>query len=957
MQTFLDEVAQRIYQNHEDHLQDICVVLPNRRAGLFLKRALSKAAGKTIWSPDIFSIEDFLIRISGFNKLDNIALTFELYEIHKEIEGEEARDFEQFARWGQVMLADFSETDMHLIDARQLYGYLNEVKAIEKWNPDGRPLTKAERDYLAFYQSLYRYYEKLQQKLTAGKTAYQGLIYRLAAEHIETLSANSSWQKIYFAGFNAITRSEEEVIDYLVEQKNAEIIRDVDEYYLHDPNQEAGEFLRRQLKKTGREKFGPVQTFLKDSSKNIRIHGIPWKEGQALQAARVLDRLAGENPDDRDNIAVVLADESLLLPVVNALPDSAGQFNITMGYPLRFTPPFGFVMVLLRMFENEARFARLEQNKSKGFYYRDILRVIRHSMVSGFYDPAAHIAEIGSSKQVFYQSEEIREMFSDSPLQEFVNIIFAKSLPEPQEVSEIISQLTGHFRMKFQEALKNNPGDREPALQLEYLYHTAIVNKRVQELNEQYHAVISLSTLRDLFRQLSQITRLPFSGEPLRGVQIMGMLETRNLDFKKVILLSANEGILPASTMANSLIPYDIQVEMNMPTHNQKNAVFAYHFYRLLQRADEVHIIYNTESDELGGGEKSRYIRQIESELPRYNPKIKIHESVESLPPPEKLTDRVIEIPKTGNIFESLLERAAKGLAPTSLNQYRRCPLQFYFKYVAGLKETDEVEENLEHKTIGSVVHKVFEDLYKPFTGKIVNADDIRQMKDKTDEMIAAALEEFYQKGQVQFGKNRLLYEVIRNFIASFLDFDSGFVEQTAKANIFLTIVGLEDKVISENLASLFQVPEGSEIILKGVIDRIDKLGNNLRIIDYKTGKVASASDLSISGWEDFEDGDKKDKAFQVMLYAWLYNRSKQEPVQGLTAGIISLPVLSNGLMNFAVREGRKKTEEIDAEMLENFELYLLTLLREIFDTSVPFTQTDNRETCHYCDFREICGR
>lgn len=954
MKTFLDEIAQKLLLNHNTDLRHICVVMPNRRAGLFLKKALTRIAGKSLWSPQIFSIEDFLINISGLNKTDQVALTFELFEIHRELEQENARDFEQFSKWGQVMLSDFNEIDMHMIGAKDMYSYLNEVKAIEKWNPDGRPLTSTEKEYLAFFNSIYKYYDRLQQRLRETKSGYQGMIYRHTAENIRAISQKLNWTKIYFAGFNALTKAEETVIDYLRENQHAEMVRDADAYYLDDKNQEAGEFLRQQLENEGTKKFGPISTFFKNSEKNIKVFGIPGKEGQAAKAGELLYKSHQNKSYRLEETAVILADEGLLIPVLNALPKDIQTFNITMGYPVRLTQPFTFIMLLLRTFDNVTRFGNLETEEHKGFYYRDILRILSHSLVTGYFDTRDFVTRLNKSKQVFYQPDDIIERAAKGQFQKFLTSIFSAPKPSPSQILDIITEVIQTFRHLMQSRIRENARDHEAKLQLEYLFHAAITFKRLRDLNTRYKSIITTRTLKDLFRQISSQTRLPFTGEPLKGLQIMGMLETRNLDFKRIILLSANEGNLPASAMGNSLIPYDIQVEMKMPTHNQKNAVFAYHFYRLLQRAEKIDIIYNTEPDKLGGGEQSRYVQQIMNELPAYNHKIYIKEHVETTPPPTKPADQSIEIPKTDEIFKSLMQYAAKGLSPTSLNQYRRCPLQFYLKNVAGINELEEVEENLEARTIGTIVHQVLEDMYKPFLKKHVSADAIRMMKQNTGNFIQAAFEKHYSKGQVKFGKNRLIYEVISNFIHAFLQFE---LDESANGNDALTIHGLEKPVISDNLSAHFPGLEDYEIRLRGFIDRMDQVGDTVRIIDYKTGKTEKA-DLLINSFEDFEDGEKKDKAFQVLLYAWLFVNTQPAKAQKLTTGIISLPKLTNKLMNFGVRISRSETDyNIDDDKLEEFEHYMLELMADIFNRDLPFSQVEDDKVCSYCNFREICNR
>lgn len=968
MQTFLEETARHLLLNHNTNLGDVCVVLPGRRAGIHLKKHISELAKKTLWAPDIFSIEDFLVSLSGFNKLDNVTLTFELFEIHKEIEKENPQSFDEFSKWGQVMLTDFNEIDMSLIDAKALFAYLSEVKAIEKWNPDGSPLTSGEREYLKFYNSLYSYYQTFNDKLKASKNAYQGLIYRFVAENIESLIGEKKWKKIYFAGFNAFTKAEEMVIQFLRDTFHAEILRDADLYYLEDEKQEAGEFLRKQLQSEGKEKFGEIRNFFKDPEKKIHIHGVSGNEGQAALTGKILQNFLTRdttNNIDLANTAIVLANENLLIPVLNSLPAKLDAFNVTMGYPLKLTPAYNFVMLIIRMYENAERFAKMKDKNEGGFYHRDILRIMQHSMMAGSYNTHKAIQRLRKSKQVFYNFSDIEKIFfgdetknnDANKLSALVNLIFSDPLPAPALILKKITEIIFHFRGHFTD--KNHPAGESSSLQLEYLYHLSEMVNRLKAMNDTYKSIETAKTLRGIFRQLSAGSRIPFTGEPLKGLQIMGMLETRNLDFEQVILVSANEGVLPATTTNHSLIPFDVQIEMKLPTHNQKNAVFAYHFYRLLQRTKETHIIYDTESDNMGSGEKSRFVYQIINELPQYNPEAEIISEIEELPPPDKMKERVIEIQKTNTVFQSLCEKAADGLSPTSLNQYRRCPLQFYFKNLAKLREIDDVEENLEYRTIGSIIHSVLEEMYKPLVEKIVSTTDIDKMYGRIEELTAMAFLTHYEQGQTRYGKNRLILEVIKTFISSFLNFEKNFILNLGKENGVLQIQGLEKNLISENLAAYIPGMEQSEIKIKGVIDRIDKLNDTLRIIDYKTGKVKSLSELQIYHWEDFEEGHKKDKPFQVLLYAWLHQRTSLEESTNLQAGIISLPVISKGFMKFGVKANlrAKPDENIDAEKLENFEQYLISILTELFDQSMPFAQTERKETCQLCDFKEICRR
>jgi hypothetical protein len=967
METFLSEFASELLSRHRNHLADICVVMPNRRAGLFLKKYLREKAAGTILAPDIFSIEDFLIHLTGLKVADNPRLLFLLFHIHTSLEGDNAQPLEEFIKTAQKMLADFNDIDKYLADPQKLFGFLNEAKAIERWNPDGTPLTPTELDYLRFYQRLLDYYTSINKQLDSIGEAYQGMIYRRAAGQIERYAAGAQWVKIYFAGFNAVTPAEEHVINHLRESGKAEMIRDVDDYYISGTEQEAGFFFRKQLAREGAEKFGKIGFHLNNDAKQIMLHGTPGISGQAKLAAGLLNdmlinRPSVQNDDAALHTALVPADEQLLIPLLNALPDNPGTVNVSMGYPLKLTPAYTFILTVFRLYENAERLRNAGDEKRFRFYFRDVVALLQQPFVAETSNVQGLLEAVLRSKQVFYTGEELQliwkkhENTDKTGLLEFLLIDHQPEVPELLQILEDTVELLRDFY---------NVSDPDPKaaihhrMQQEYLYLTATILQRIRELNTRFDSIRSVRALREIFVLLAKVSNLPFSGEPLEGIQIMGMLETRNLDFERVILIAANEGILPGDGKSNSFIPYDIRSDFNLPNHNHHNAVAAYHFYHLLQRANEIHIIYNTEATQLGGGERSRFVQQLVTEYLHYNPAASIRELVQTPDIPDKAGQRVISVAKDDQVFGRLKEKAVAGFSPTSLNLFRRCSLQFYFHNIAGVKPADEIEETIEHRTIGSIVHRVLEKLYLPYLNAYITPLIIDVMKQKAGNTLSDAFEELYSGGQIKFGRNRLLYEVINNFIYAFLDFEKAFLGRSEASGNRLRILGLEKSIEpTEGVFSLSGWPD-IKINFRGSIDRVDELNDTIRIIDYKTGRIERLSELQISDWDDFADGSKKDKPFQVLMYAWLYKKQIMTSPQPLTGGVISLRNLSNGLMSFAIKsQGMSKADEqIDDLKLEAFEDYLSKLLHRMFDRDEPFSQTDNLKVCEYCDFRTICNR
>ena len=960
MPAFLQQVANYIKGDFGD-FSDVCVVMPNRRAGLYLKKYLAESIEKPVFAPDIFSVEDFFVKISGLQVIDPIGLLFDFYEVHREVEKKHVQPFDEFIKWANVLLADFNEIDAHLVDAKKLFTYLNEVKAIEKWNPDGRPLTEAEREYLAFYNSLFDYYRVLRRNLEQKNTAYQGMIWRILAEQPELLKG-LPWKKILFAGFNALTKSEGLIIGNLKQSGIAEILWDADEYYVFDKQQEAGKYIRNHYEQAGGEKFKWTGSYFKDTKKDITITGVPKNVGQARLAASVIKKwksrggevTADAEKNSLDNTALVLADENLLMPVLSSLPGDLGDFNVTMGFPIKQTNLYQLLAQVMRLYENAERFGRLEDDVVKGFYYFDLLKLFQQPWFSYMVDVSGLVYEIKLSNRVFYTPAHIYQLLDKHPNTNvgLFKMIFREISPNPKAVIDLLGDLLGTFRDRMIELKKTD----DPAIdtELEHLFHFSKIIKRLRALIDTYNYVKTAKTLREIFNAIAGISRIPFYGEPLKGLQVMGMLETRNLDFDKLMILSVNEGTLPALGFGNSIIPFDIQKEFGLPTFQEKNAVFAYHFYRLIQRASEVHLVYNTEANDIGGGEKSRFIQQMLHEMPGYNPRVKFTEKIESLPAPEKASVIPIKVDKTDKVFQKLITMAQKGLSPTTINRYRRCALQFYLQDIVQLDESEEVEETLEARTIGIIVHDALEKLYLPYEGRQIFRHDIVVLEKKLEDQLADSFLKHYAQGEIRFGKNRLIFEVIRKFMTSFFSFEKEFLKEMEAEGSKLEIRKLEERI-----EVFVKLPTGGlDVKLKGTIDRVDELNGVPRIIDYKTG-VVEPRELSLADWENFLDGNKLDKAFQVLMYAWLYQKFYKVDNPEFETGVISLRKLSNGFVKFGFKPEGSRTKDtlVDGPVLQQFEQYLEQVLEELFDKEIPFEQTKDVEVCERCNFGVLCSR
>lgn len=963
MPVFLEKVTRYLISKWDSELADICIVLPNRRSGLFLRKYLAGSVGKTIWSPQIFSIEDFAASVSGLRQLDQVQLLSELYEVHKELEGKKSKSFEDFIDWAPQLITDFNEVDRNMTDARQLFSCLDEAKAIALWNPEQKNLTDFEKEYLHFYNSLFLYYQKLVSRLLENKTATQGLLFRTTASTIEKSWKDLPWKNILFAGFNALTKAEEHIIRFLYKNGKADILWDADQYYLGDDQQEAGGFLRRWFKTWDIREPKWISDDFREGEKNIEIVGVANNVGQAKLCGEILAGLRKQGKL-KENTAVVLPDERMLFPMLNSIPSEIHDMNITMGIPLRHTPLAGLLDSVFLLHLNAEKFTRNRDGKITKYYFRDVLNVLQHPYIRQMAAVSVKgndfifqelLTALKNAEKIFISKEEVTHPGNDvfSSGMNFLESAF-EYWDGPGDALKYLQKLIEWIR---DSCLLETDAEIKGSfrLELEYLYQFSTILRQLKLITETKDIIRTNVALFRLFRQMTESTTLPFYGEPLKGIQLMGMLETRTLDFENLIILSCNEDVLPHNKHSNSYIPFDIKREFGIPTFRDKDAVAAYHFYRLLQRAKKIWLIYNTEADELGGGDKSRFLRQIIHELPVYNPGIRIRERIMVSSPGTIPSGKAISVPKTIPVMKLLEEKAKKGFSPTSLNAFRKCPLSFYFSEIAGIREPEVPGETIDPKTLGQAVHLALNNLYKPFPGKEVTLQDISQMKSDASGVLDQAFRKIFPGPDVHYGKNLLLVGVAKKMVLRYLRRENEFLEELINQGKSLKIVDLE-KYIEHTLeierdGMLFPVK------LKGIIDRVDLTDCLYRIIDYKTGSV-EARQLEFKSWEELLSEPDMDKVFQLLIYSLLLNSKKQYRDFPIRAGIISLKKIGNGFMEIRLPAEQTGAGQpgLDVKYIEQFTGIIKDLIGSIFDKDKPFDQTAEPLNCTYCSYVNVCG-
>ncbi|MBN1339924.1 MAG: PD-(D/E)XK nuclease family protein [Bacteroidales bacterium] len=945
IRSFLEAVAERIHRDEEQNPGEYCLVFPNRRAGLFIRKYLAAGREKPFFAPAVFSIQDFFSRLGDFEYADHLSLIAVLYETHQACEGKRALPFRDFSGWAEPLIADFNEVDNQMVNAEELFSYLNKTKALDLWSPGKIELSKFETAYLEFYNALAEYYKRFTTLLKEKRTLYPGLAARILAEtEPHELAGRAGWKHIVFAGFNALTVAEEKVIRILTEAGKAVTLYDADSYYLDDPVQEAGFFLRKHFD------VNTVRSnHLSASPKDVRVIGVAGRTGQAKAAGNILDEWAKKGYS-MDETALVLNDESLLIPVLNSIPESVGNFNVTMGFPLKYTPAYHFVLTLFDLHENAAGYAVQYPGRGLRYYHRDILRMISNVYVSDLFrhapgGAAGMIQKIRESGIIYFEFSEILKTIGDLPpkVSSAFTLLMAGWEGKPafalRRVREIFSMIRAGCEDSGQPNADDNGKVSAVNLKMEYLYHFHLILNRIENTPGLFDSLDSLSTFRRLLMQLASSSNVPFYGEPLKGLQVMGMLETQTLDFRNIIMLSVNDDLLPAGKMPHSFIPFDIRKDFGLHTHLEKDAIYAYHFYRLLQRAENVCLLYNTEPGLLGGGDPSRFISQMLFEMPSRNAGIRMSEDVLALLPETGPGPESFTIPKSPIIREKLNELATKGLSATSLSAYISCPVHFCLRYLYGIDEEQEPAESVDAPTLGSVVHSVLQQLYTPYLGKSLSLESLSEMKKVVRPCLENAFALLYQSGSMEYGKNFLIFRVAERMISNFLQLESEHIKNGAS----VTVRFLEYKMENELLITTALTP----VKLKGICDRVDEIGGRLRVIDYKTGFVEQRH-LGIKEWDDLRKPGF-DKAFQLLFYFYLFSRGNVWPEE---AGIISLRNLKAGLMTLHL-PGRSAPGKDTAGIFEDM---ISGVITEMF-SEVPFVRTDDAKVCSYCPFTGICGR
>ena len=915
MTSFIFDVLTDLQESNYN-LSELTFVLPSKRAGLFLKHEISKTTSQPIFAPEILSIEEFVEELSQLKSVTDTDLLFEFYSTYQKLTDESKQDtFESFSKWGQLLLQDFNEIDRYLIPQQQIFDYLSAIQEINHWSSENKQ-TEFIKNYLSFWNKLSSYYEDFTTSLVNNGIGYQGLIYREAVENIESFVQNTNNNKLVFLGFNALNKAEETIIQELLQNDLAQIYWDIDKVFLDSDKHDAALFTRAHKNwvyfKNHPFKW-PTDNYSKP--KKISVFGVPKNVGQAKYIGELLHDIRAENKN-LESTAVVLGDENLLIPVLNSLPSDIEALNITMGFPLKSIP-------LASLFE---KLFRIHKTRLNSFYYKDVQSVLSHQFIRLLLNTSGKdvadklILYINNNNLSYISTEKLKTIvpnYSDT-----IDLLFSNW---DASINNILSKCSALI-LAIKKRLDINKSSNR--LSLEYLYRFNVLFNEITRLNSDYKHIKDISALHNVYKELLQNEALDFHGEPLEGLQIMGMLESRVLDYETVIISSVNEGVLPSGKSNNSFIPFDVKLQNNLPTYKEKDAVYTYHFYRLLQRAKNVYILYNTEADILTGGEKSRFITQLELEgIHTIN-----HKTI--IPRVPKIEKTTVEIKKTNSLLQDIYEVAKKGFSPSSLTNYIRNPIDFYYQKILKIREYDDVEEIVASNTLGTVVHNTLEDFYKPFIGQVLTVDTIKSLKSKIKQQVTYHFKNEYKEGDITKGKNLIVFEIAKRYVLNFLNTEI----ETLKAGNEIKILEIE-----ANNSIEIRIPElDFPVRITGKVDRVDQYNGVIRIIDYKTGSVQQ-NQVEIVDWEDITTDYKKySKSFQVLTYAYMMCKSKQIKLP-IEAGIISFKNLNSGFLKFAKKESTrgKKDTLITNETILAFENELKALIVEICNPDIDFTEKE----------------
>lgn len=911
MTAFLQQVAKALLAEHGLALRDVAVVLPSQRAGLYLRKWVSEEAGQPLWSPQIFTMGTFMEELSGLRPLAAEELLFEGYEAYRKVEGEKAQALSDFLQWAGTTLSDISEADAHLVPLESYYRDLRSWEEIE-WTFNDNPLSRSQQQMVSFWAMVGKLHAALNARLLEQKAGTTGLVERTAAAR--AVGSESSWKAVWFAGLNALTPAQESVLRHFQSTGSARLAWDADHYYFNRSEQEAGQHLRKAMAAFGPGLI-PMGNNLADGGLRLQTVRAPNDVSQAWCAAELLKEASAE---ERTNTAVVLADESLLQPLLEALPPDIGPLNITMGLPVAQLPIGSFLEALHRLHTG--------MRPGAGFFHADLERFLGHPFLRHGPMSAALTqisTELRGSHGAFVPPRFLQEIFQRSGL--FPGA--AKVFTEVQDVRSEMPVATAQALSWAMRAMEGND------LATEQIYQASLVLRRIHLLLDRYAHELDLKAYSALFHRLLGSARIGLFGEPLAGVQVMGMLEARALDPEHLIVLGAQEGSLPSGGEGRSFIPFELRRAHGMPLRGGNDAVQAYNFMRMLQRAKEAVLVWPEGAEPTG---PSRFILQLEHEL--FRGKEEGLNSFNASIPMQQVQAAAVRIEKDEAVLAALRKKLEKGLSPSALGDWLRCPLDFHFRHVLGLKESEEVEVRIAPNVLGSALHHSMEQVYTPLLGKPLQAADLLAAAKTIEAKILDELKEKVGGDQLGHGQPLLQVRMAVHAAQRFLRNEADVVDQGS----VITPIELEDE-LSHALEKATKMI-GSPVRMKGRFDRVDQRDGQVRILDLKSGKV-EAADLKVNELTVDALRGKKRYAAQLLVYAWLYLQERPK-VEAVWTGILPLQRAASSEPLLMQLPGGPTVRR---ENLAEIEMLFTEVVMQMMDPATPIEHDPESKYCTFC--------
>ena len=966
MTYFLENIAKTVYAEFGNSLNRHCMVFPSRRAGLYFMKYLAACIDKPVWSPSVMTINELFRSFSPLQLAGNEVLLFELYKVYRSLK-KDHESFDDFYFFGDMLLNDFDDVDKYLVSPSLLFMNIRDVREIDEkfggltevqvavvrkfwtnFNIDNA--TREKSGFINIWSILAEMYTMFRDNLKSMNIAYEGMIFReVAGDALTGISVDDRWDIVHFVGFNALNECEKALMNRFKKDGKARFYWDYDNSYIKEGGyNSAGYFIRDNIRHFGNDMPADWSYNTCLASENIRVKRRVVETSSDLAQVKLITRLLKEipelNSENAHHTAVVLADENLLMPLLTSLPEDMGDINITMGHPLKQT----IVYVLVRHLMDLQRNSGLEGGEVF-FDYDLALNIIRHPLFAGLSDPET-IKSIEKEIQEYGSLRIPARLFRDS---EIFSFVFSKR-SSPSELSSYFKELLSLVAASFG---SNNP-DRDdnllpPDIVNEFIFRIVLAINRLEPIAISTEVSFTSETYLKILDRLLRMQSVPFSGEPLTGIQIMGILETRALDFKNLVVLSVNEGVLPVVTAGSSFIPFNLREAFGLPSLNHQESVFAYHFYRLLERAENVTLVYNSNSEGLRTGEMSRFVIQMRYDKVLKPEFLSLDFEVKSQPAPGNYIERT-----DGHLHQLekrfLDKNTSRPLSPSAINTWLNCRMKFLYRYIYDLKEPEELSAEIDPAMLGSILHDIMRKIYLPFRHRSVDTDFLKKIiadRKALEVAINESVNDNFKGGREGLisGSELIVREVLMSYLLRILRYDAAIAP--------FTVISLEDP-FSFNMG-FNSKSKPATLSVGGKIDRVDSSSGLVRIVDYKTGKVAD----SIKSIDDlFEDDRKKDYDgwLQTLIYCEAYLSSG--------TGVETVPVVYNiknlggdnkdGMLK--IKPSSKNEVLLDKYSLirQDFLAALGDLISIIFSENEPFSKTtDNWGKCSYCQYRLLCMR